>query len=51
VIQRSNFAVLWYLMMMFSIREVSFITSGIIMAILAAGISMIVNVPVKKVIL
>jgi hypothetical protein len=49
VIQRSNFAVLWYLMMMFSIQEVSFITGSMILAILAAGLSLIVRLPLKKV--
>lgn len=48
VIQRSNFAVLWYLMMMFSIKEVSFITGSVIFAILAAGLSMVVRLPLRK---
>ncbi len=49
VIQRSNFAVLWYIMMMFSIREISFITASVILAILAAGLSLIVRVPLKMI--
>ncbi len=49
VIQRSNFAVLWYMMMMFSIREIGFVTALSITAILAAGVSMIIKVPVKRV--
>jgi hypothetical protein len=48
VIQRSNFAVLWYIMMMFSIKEISFITASAITAIIAAGLSLVVNVPVKE---
>ena len=48
VIQRSNFAVLWYMLMMFSIREISFITALSITAIIAAGVSMISKVPVKR---
>lgn len=48
VIQRTNFGVLWYLMMMFSIREVSFLTSSVIFAILAAGLSMIVRTPTSN---
>ena len=47
VIQRSNFAVLWYIMMMFSIKEISFITASAIMAIIAAGLSLVVKVPAK----
>jgi hypothetical protein len=48
VVQRSNFAVLWYLMMMFSIREVSFITGSVIFAIFTAGLSLIVRLPPGK---
>jgi hypothetical protein len=48
VIQRSNFAVLWYIMMMFSIKEISFITASAIMAIIAAGLSLVVKVPAKN---
>lgn len=47
IIQRMGFAVLWYMMMMFSIQEVSFITSLVITAIIAAGLTMIVNPPLK----
>ena len=50
VIQRSNFAVLWYMMMMFSIREVGFLTALVITAIIAAGLSMIVK-PIRPMIL
>ena len=48
VIQRSNFAVLWYIMMMFSIKEISFITASAIMAIIAAGLSLVVKVPANE---
>jgi hypothetical protein len=46
VIMRMDFAVLWYMMMMFSIREVGFLTALVITAILAAGLSMVVTPPV-----
>ncbi len=42
---RNDFAVLWYLMMMFSIGMISFPTAVAITAIVAAGLSMIVNPP------
>jgi hypothetical protein len=45
VILRNNLAVLWYLMMMFSIGTISFPTAVAIMAIVAAGLSMVVNPP------
>jgi hypothetical protein len=45
VILRNNLAVLWYLMMMFSIEMLSFPTAVAIMAIVAAGLSMVVNPP------
>jgi hypothetical protein len=41
-----NFAVLWYMMMMFSIGEVSFLTALAVTAIIAAGLSMLVKPPV-----
>lgn len=41
----NNFVMLWYLMMMFSIQMISFPTAAVIMAILAAGLSMIINPP------
>ena len=47
LIQRMNFAVLWYVMIMFSIREISFLTASVIMAMLAAGLMLIVNPPLK----
>lgn len=47
IIQRMGFAVLWYMMMMFSIQEVSFLTALAITAIIAAGLAMIVNPPLK----
>jgi len=46
VIQHTNFAVLWYMMMMFSIGEVSFLTALAVTAIIAAGLSMLVKPPV-----
>lgn len=45
VILRNDFAVLWYLMMMFSIGMISFPTAVAITAIVAAGLPMIVNPP------
>lgn len=47
VMQHMDFAVLWYVMMMFSIREIGFLTALAITAILAAGLSMVVNSPMK----
>ena len=47
MIQRMNFAVLWYIMIMFSIQEISFLTALVITAIIAAGLAMIVNPPLK----
>ena len=47
IIQRMGFAVLWYMMMMFSIQEVSFLTSSAIAAIIAAGLAMVVEPPVR----
>jgi hypothetical protein len=45
VILRNNFAVLWYLMMMFSIGTIGFPSAVAITAIIGAGLSMIVNPP------
>jgi len=47
VIQRMNFAILWYMMMMFSIGEVGPPAALAITAVIAAGLSMIVKPPVK----
>ncbi len=47
VIQRMNFAVLWYMMMMFSIGEVGPPAALAITAVIAAGLSMIVRPPAK----
>jgi hypothetical protein len=46
VIQKMDFAILWYMMMMFSIGEVGPVTALVIMAIIASGLSMIVPPPV-----
>ena len=43
VILRINFAILWYILMMFSIREIDPLTALTITAILAAGLSLIVT--------
>jgi hypothetical protein len=43
VILKSDFAILWYLMMMFSIGMVGFVSVLAITAIIAAGLSMVVN--------
>jgi hypothetical protein len=45
VSQHLDFAVLWYVMMMFSIGEVGPLTALAITAALAAGLSMVVNAP------
>jgi hypothetical protein len=45
VILRNNFAILWHLMMMFSIGMVDFPTAAAITATIAAGLSIIVNPP------
>jgi hypothetical protein len=42
-----NFTVLWYILMMFSVGEVSLLTALMITAIMAAGLSMIVTPQVK----
>lgn len=46
VVLRNGLAVIWYLMMMFSIKMISFPTSLAITAVIAAGLSMVVNQPV-----
>jgi hypothetical protein len=46
VIQKMDFAILWYMMMMFSIGEVGPVTALVIMAVIAAGLSMVVPPPV-----
>jgi ABC-type antimicrobial peptide transport system permease subunit len=45
VVLHIDLAVLWYLMMMFSIRMVSFPTALVITAIIAAGLMMIIKLP------
>jgi hypothetical protein len=45
IILRNDFAVLWYLMMMFSIGTIGFPTAAAITAILGAGLSMVVRPP------
>lgn len=45
VILRNNFAILWYLMMMFSIGMISFPSAIAITAIVGAGLSMVVTPP------
>jgi hypothetical protein len=45
---RYDFAFLWYMLNMFSIRMLSFLSAAMITAILAAGLSMVVNPPRKK---
>ena len=44
---RYDFAFLWYMLNMFSIRMLSFLSAAMITAILAAGLSMVVNPPHK----
>ncbi len=43
VILRNGFAVLWYLMMMFSIREIGFLTALVATAVVAAGVSLMIR--------
>jgi hypothetical protein len=47
IILRYNFAFLWMLMNMIAIQMVSFTTMTVIAAFFAAGMSMIVNPPLK----
>jgi hypothetical protein len=47
LIQHTNFAVLWYILMMFSVQMIGPLTALAITAIIAAGLSMIVRPPVK----
>jgi hypothetical protein len=44
---RYNFAFLWYMMYMFSTRMIGFYTAVVITAVIAAGLTMIVNPPRK----
>jgi hypothetical protein len=43
---RYDFAFLWYLLNMFSIRMLSFVSAAVITAIIAAGLAMVVKPPV-----
>ncbi|MBP6468785.1 MAG: M28 family peptidase [Chloroflexi bacterium] len=45
VILRNNFAILWYILMIFSIRMVSFWSMAVATAILASGVALVVNPP------
>ena len=45
LILRNELAILWYILMMFSIREVGFRSSLMATSIIAAGISLVVNPP------
>lgn len=47
IVLRLDLAMLWYLMNMFSIRMISFPMAAVIMAMLAAGLAMITNVPAR----
>ena len=44
---RLNFAMLWYMLNMFSIGMISFPMAVVIMGIVAAGLAMITNVPAR----
>jgi hypothetical protein len=44
---RYDFAMLWYLLNMFSTRMISFPTAAVITAIIAAGLSMLVRLPTR----
>lgn len=48
VVLRLDFAMLWYLMNMFSIREISFPMAAAITAVLAAGLALIVDVAPRR---
>ena len=45
---RYNMLFLWYLMNMFSIRMIGFLTTAMITAVIGAGLSIVVNPPHKK---
>ena len=45
VILRNNLAIFWYILMMFSIREVGFRSMAMTTAIIAAGLALVVNPP------
>lgn len=45
VILRNNFAILWYILMMFSIRMVSFWSLAVATAVLSSGLALVVNPP------
>lgn len=45
LVLRLNFAMLWYMLNMFSVGMISFPMAAVVMGILAAGLSVIVNVP------
>ena len=49
VILRNNFAILWYILMIFSIRMVSFWSLAVATAVLASGVALVVNPPVTAV--
>ncbi|MGB5059117.1 MAG: hypothetical protein WBO48_10490, partial [Candidatus Promineifilaceae bacterium] len=49
VILRNNFAILWYILMIFSIRMVSFWSMAVATAVLASGVALVVNPPVTAV--
>jgi len=44
---RNNFAIWWYLLLMFSIRMIGFSTAAAITAILAAGLMLVVKPPFR----
>jgi hypothetical protein len=44
-----NFAFLWYLLNMFSIQMLSFVSAALITAIIAAGLAMVVKPPMISV--
>jgi len=50
VILRNNFVILWYILMIFSIRMVSFWSLAVATAILASGVALVVNPPVTAVV-
>lgn len=45
LILRNDFAILWYILMIFSIRMVGFWSAAMTTAIIAAGFALVVNPP------
>ena len=48
LILRNNFAIIWYILMMFSIRMVGFWSAAMTTSIIAAGLALVVNPPAPQ---